>query len=61
MDYLGLGALFVGILFILMGISLMFNIPQVIVWVEELAGFIALLIGLALAYFGYRLISVARE
>ena len=61
MDYLGLGALFVGILFILMGISLMFNIQQMIVWVEELAGFIALLIGIALSYFGYRLISLARE
>ena len=61
MDYLGLGALFVGILFILMGIGLMFNIPQMIVWVEELAGFIALLIGLALSYFGYRLVSLARE
>jgi len=61
MDYLGLGALFVGILFILMGISLMFNIQQMIVWVEELAGFIALLIGIALSYFGYRLISVARD
>jgi hypothetical protein len=61
MDYLGLGALFVGILFILMGIGLMFNIPQMIVWVEELAGFIALLIGVALSYFGYRLVSLARE
>ena len=61
MDYLGLGALFVGILFILMGIGLMFNIPQMIVWVEELAGFIALLIGVALLYFGYRLVSLARE
>ncbi|HOP67651.1 MAG TPA: MFS transporter permease [Methanoregulaceae archaeon] len=61
MDYLGLGALFVGILFILMGIGLMFNIPQMIVWVEELAGFIALLIGIALSYFGYRLVSLARE
>ncbi|HPJ74727.1 MAG TPA: hypothetical protein PLM96_08285 [Methanoregulaceae archaeon] len=61
MDYLGLGALFVGILFILMGIALMFNIPQMIVWVEELAGFIALLIGIALSYFGYRLVSLARE
>ena len=61
MDYLGVGALFVGILFILVGISLIFNIPQVIVWVEELAGFIALLIGVALSYFGYRLVSVARE
>ncbi len=61
MDYLGLGALFVGILFILMGIALMFNIPQMIVWVEELAGFIALLIGVALSYFGYRLVSLARE
>ena len=61
MDYLGLGALFVGILFILMGISLMFNIQQMIVWVEELAGFIALLIGVALSYFGYRLVSLARE
>ncbi|HUU75995.1 MAG TPA: hypothetical protein VMW63_07895 [Methanoregulaceae archaeon] len=61
MDYLGLGALFVGILFILTGISLIFNIQEVMPWVEELSGFIALLIGLALSYFGYRLISVARE
>jgi hypothetical protein len=61
MDYLGLGALFVGILFILTGISLIFNIQEIMPWVEELAGFIALLIGLALSYFGYRLISVARE
>ena len=61
MDYLGLGSLFVGILFILTGLSLVFNIPQLMPWVEELSGFIALLIGLALAYFGYRLISVARE
>jgi len=60
MDYLGLGALFVGILFILTGISLIFNIPEIMPWVEELSGFIALLIGLGLAYFGYRLISVAR-
>jgi len=61
MDYLGLGALFVGILFILTGISLIFNIKEIMPWIEELAGFIALLIGLALSYFGYRLISVARE
>lgn len=61
MDYLGLGSLFVGILFVLTGFSLIFNIPQLMPWVEELSGFIALLIGLALAYFGYRLISVARE
>jgi len=61
MDYLGLGSLFVGILFVLTGVSLIFNIPQLMPWVEELSGFIALLIGLALAYFGYRLISVARE
>lgn len=61
MDYLGLGSLFVGILFVLTGLSLIFNIPQLMPWVEELSGFIALLIGLALAYFGYRLISVARE
>lgn len=61
MDYLGLGALFVGILFILTGISLIFNIQEIMPWVEELAGLIALLIGLALSYFGYRLISVARE
>ena len=61
MDYLGLGSLFVGILFVLTGLSLLFNIPQLMPWVEEMSGFIALLIGLALAYFGYRLISVARE
>jgi hypothetical protein len=44
-----------------MGIGLMFNIPQMIIGVEELAGFIALLIGVALSYFGYRLVSLARE
>lgn len=60
MDYLGLGALVAGILFILTGISLIFNIPQIMPWVEELSGFIALLIGLILSYFGYRLISAAR-
>lgn len=61
MDYLGLGALIVGILFILTGIGLIFNIQEIMPWIEELAGVIALLIGLALSYFGYRLISVARE
>lgn len=61
MDYLGLGALFIGILFILTGLSLVFNIAEIMPWVEELAGLIALLIGIALSYFGYRLISVARQ
>jgi len=60
MDYLGLGSLFVGVLFILTGVSLIFNIPAIMPWVDELAGFIALLIGLGLTYFGYRLIKVAR-
>ncbi|OPX66935.1 MAG: hypothetical protein A4E37_01738 [Methanoregulaceae archaeon PtaB.Bin056] len=60
MDYLGLGSLIVGILFILTGVSLVFNIPEIMPWVEELAGFIALVIGFALFYFGYRLIRAAQ-
>jgi uncharacterized membrane protein len=60
MDYLGLGSLIVGILFLLTGISLIFNIPEIMPWVEELAGLISLIIGIALTYFGYRLLTVAR-
>jgi hypothetical protein len=44
MDYLGLGSLIVGILFYLTGVAYI-HIPENHAWVEELAGFIALVIG----------------
>jgi len=60
-DWLGLGILGIGILFFIAGISLIFEVPQIMSILEQFVGVILVLIGGGVGYFGYKLVKIADE
>ncbi|MBN1166495.1 MAG: hypothetical protein JXA44_05110 [Methanospirillaceae archaeon] len=58
-DWLGVGLLGIGFLFAFAGISLIFEIPQIMILLSQFFGIILLCIGGGIGYFGYKLVRLA--
>lgn len=58
-DWLGIGLLGIGVLFAIAGISMIFEVPQIIGLIQQFLGIILLLIGGIVGYFGYKLVRIA--
>ncbi len=58
-DWLGIGLVGIGVLFAIAGISMILEVPQIIGLIQQFLGFILLLIGGIVGYFGYKLVRIA--
>lgn len=56
MDWLGIGALIVGIFLVVIGIGLVFDLPAITQFVEAIFGVLCIILGLIGVFFGAKLL-----
>jgi hypothetical protein len=57
MDWIALVAFVAGIILLILGISLVFNLPAIMDFFQKIMGFLCLLLGAVSIFFGYKLMK----
>lgn len=56
MDWIGIGAVIVGIFLVVIGLGLVFNLPAITQFVEAIFGVLCIILGLIGVFFGAKLL-----
>lgn len=56
MDWIALLSLIAGIILVIVGIALLFNLPVIMLFFEKIVGFMCVLLGIVALIFGWKLV-----
>ena len=56
MDWIALLSLIAGIILVIVGIALLFNLPVIMLFFEKIVGFLCVLLGIVALIFGWKLV-----